>query len=316
MDYYIRSWTRPFLQFAAIYHVLWGLFLIARPNLLLQWAQLPLPQYSFLIQGVGGVVLVFGVAYAIAAKDIMRHWLVIFMAFLLKSGALVGTMTYYFTGTLGSEFVWFSFVNDLLWLPMLGWILHQVFLQHETHHYYLDRRKMRINDNLLSHFEDQFGTQLSTITEYRPTLLVFIRHFGCTFCREAMEDIRRNREQIKSEGTRICIVHMCSSERSDEFFSKYDLADISRVSDPDKALYKSFGLSRGSFNQIFGWKSWLRGFFAGVVKGHGIGRQEGDGWQMPGAFLIYKDEIVQSFRHQTVSDRPDYASLAQCEGCD
>ncbi len=315
MEYHIRSWTKPFLQFAAAYHILWGLFLIVRPNLLLQWANLPLPQYPILVQGIGGVVLVFGVAYTIAAKDVMRHWIAVFMAFLLKSGALVGTLVYYFIGVLGSEFVWFSFLNDLLWLPMLGWILHQVFLQHETHQYFLDRRKLRVVGGLLENFEDQYGTKLGTLAQHRPTLLVFMRHFGCTFCREAMEDLGRNRDHIESEGTRICIVHMSPPDRADEFFAKYGLADVSRISDPEKSLYQAFGLPRGDFKQMFGWKSWLRGFFAGVVKGHWVGKEEGDGWQMPGAFLLYKDEIVHSFRHQTASDRPDYVSLAQCEVC-
>ncbi|MEL7341556.1 MAG: SelL-related redox protein [Bacteroidota bacterium] len=303
------------MQFASVYHIVWGLFLIVRPTLLLEWASLPLPQYPILIQGVGGVVLVFGVAYAIAAKDVMRHWLMVFMAFLLKSGAFVGTTVYFAIGVLGTEFMWFSLVNDLLWLPLLGSILQQVFMQYETHQYIMDRRKMRISGDLLDHYEDQYGTKLSNLTEYRPVLLVFMRHFGCTFCREAMEDLGKQRQEIEAEGTRICIVHMSPPERANEFFAKYGLEDVSRISDPEKRMYHSFGLPRGNFQQMFGWKSWLRGFFAGVLKGHWVGRQEGDGWQMPGAFLIYKDEIVQSFRHQTASDRPDYLSLAQCEVC-
>jgi hypothetical protein len=31
---------------------------------------------------------------------------------------------------------------------------------------------------------------------------------------------------------------------------------------------------------------------------------------MPGVFLIHRDEIVKSFRHRLVSDRPDYIALA------
>jgi hypothetical protein len=69
-------------------------------------------------------------------------------------------------------------------------------------------------------------------------------------------------------------------------------------------------LLRGTFNQVFGLKVWLRTIDAGIVQGHGISRKQiGDGFQMPGIFLLKDGEIRSQFIHKSVSDRPDYEKL-------
>ena len=37
---------------------------------------------------------------------------------------------------------------------------------------------------------------------------------------------------------------------------------------------------------------------------------QGDGFQMPGVFLIYHGEVLRSYRHQSVADRPHYTRFA------
>jgi hypothetical protein len=36
----------------------------------------------------------------------------------------------------------------------------------------------------------------------------------------------------------------------------------------------------------------------------------GDGFQMPGVFLIQGDEILNSFVHESAADRPNYIELS------
>jgi hypothetical protein len=81
------------------------------------------------------------------------------------------------------------------------------------------------------------------------------------------------------------------------------------VSDPQRSLYRAFGLRRGSLTEVFGPKVWWRGFEAGILGRHRVGRLEGDGFQMPGVFLIYHGEVIRSYRHQSAADRPDYVRL-------
>ena len=56
----------------------------------------------------------------------------------------------------------------------------------------------------------------------------------------------------------------------------------------------------------------MRGFTAGVINGHGVGSQLGDGFQMPGVFIIREGEVREEFIHKLASDRPDYEQLVKC----
>ena len=156
------------------------------------------------------------------------------------------------------------------------------------------------------------GETLRKASERQPVLLVFLRHFGCTFCREALADISKERHLVEELGMQIVFVHMTDDAVADRYFTRYDLDNAVHVSDPDAQFYTAFGLLRGNFNQLFGLQSWIRGFSAGVVAGHGIGSQLGDGFQMPGVFVINRGDIISSFIHKLASDRPNYLELAKC----
>ncbi|MCC7504067.1 MAG: AhpC/TSA family protein [Saprospiraceae bacterium] len=154
---------------------------------------------------------------------------------------------------------------------------------------------------------------LGELADTRPVLLVFLRHFGCSFCREAIDDIARRREKFESKGAEVVMVHM-AKERSvaEKFFKKYKLFPVHHISDPQKRFYGAFGLGRGTPGQLFGLMNWIRGFQAGVIEGHGFeyhNEEIGDGFQMPGVFVLYKGEIKNSFIHSAAWDRPDYEEI-------
>lgn len=154
------------------------------------------------------------------------------------------------------------------------------------------------------------GENLADLTFELPVLFVFLRHLGCTFCREALYDIARQRGGIEMEGACVCIVHMSTEEEAKPFFESADLADVIRTSDPDRELYRAFHLRRGGWHRLLGLKVWLRGFVAGVVRGHGLGPAMGDVTQMPGVFLVHEGEIINEYRHKSPADRPDYVQIA------
>jgi hypothetical protein len=155
------------------------------------------------------------------------------------------------------------------------------------------------------------GATLAELSTDRPTLVVFLRHAGCTFCREALGDLSRCRRAIEAEGVRLAIVHMSEPLRATMRFEDHNLADIHRYSDQECLLYRAFGLNRGNFAQLFGLRVLWRGFVAAVYRGCGIGLLEGDGFQLPGVFLLYRGHVLAEFRATTAADRPDYVGIAQ-----
>jgi len=125
------------------------------------------------------------------------------------------------------------------------------------------------------------------LVEDSPLLLVFLRHSGCTFCREAVADIAKTREEIEGSGTRIVLVHMGDRPGIEELLARHGLCSLDRICDASRSLYHTFGLKKGTWRQLFGFKVWVRGILAGVFGGHGLGRAKADPKQMPGVFLVW-----------------------------
>ena len=170
--------------------------------------------------------------------------------------------------------------------------------------------KEKIDPELLSAYKTQTGQSLGELSKQRPVLLVFLRHFGCTFCRESVAEIKKIRNEIEAKGTQLAFVHLGDSdEKAQKFFTPYGFQEIPRFADPEGRLFQSFGLVRGNWRAYLNYESILRTLIA-WLEGHWIGMPAGDVQRMPGTFLIQNGEIRKAFRHKLVSDRPDYLELA------
>lgn len=158
----------------------------------------------------------------------------------------------------------------------------------------------------------QDGMSLADLSRSQPVLVVFLRHLGCSFCREALADVAAVRPELEAEGTAIALVHQSSEEEAAPFFARYGLADVPRVSDPSLRLYRALGLRRGSAGEFLSPKVVARAG-AALLRGHAPGLLKGDGRQLPGVFLVRDGAVVAAFRHKTAADRPDYAAIARCD---
>lgn len=157
------------------------------------------------------------------------------------------------------------------------------------------------------------GESLDTLSRETPLLMVFLRHAGCPFCREALALLKKDRAVIEAGGARIALVHMTSDEDAKMLFAKFGLDDVPRVADPERKLYEAFELKRGTVNDVMGPKVWWKGFRTAILGGNGFGIPKGDVFQMPGTFLVANGEIVRAFRADDSTGHPDYAEFAACE---
>jgi peroxiredoxin len=230
------------------------------------------------------------IGLTIAAVNPLRSWLLILTILLARALSAVASASA--TNAVLSSFGW---------LP-LGFVLAAAYRDRLKR---LRGRAPEILDFALR-ARTSHGTNLDILSRCRPVLLVFLRHAGCTFCREAAADLARQREEIQRAGAVIVVAHMSETEAGRQFLAHYDLEDVHQISDPTCCLYKAFGLRRGTLQMLFGPKVWLRGFQAGILNGHGVGRLVGDGFQMPGIFMIFHGQVIRSYRHQSAADRPDY----------
>jgi len=142
--------------------------------------------------------------------------------------------------------------------------------------------------------------------------VVFVRHFGCTFCREVLKDLSNIQDQIQVKDMQLVIVHMSDEVYGRLMLERYKLHTAIQLSDPEQVLYKHFGLKQGNISQLFGTRIWIRGFYAGVLKGHGVGRLRGDGFQMPGYFILENGKVIEKYIPRDAADHPDYLALTEC----
>lgn len=156
------------------------------------------------------------------------------------------------------------------------------------------------------------GESLSDLSYKNPILLVFLRHFGCAFCRASLIELSGKRKNYENLGIKMVFVHMTDFETADEYFERYNLQGAEHISDPDCRYYAGFGIVKGTINQLFGLSSLMKGFSYSFKSGLGWGRIIGDGFQMPGLFLVQNGEVKEKFIYKTVSDQPDYDKIVSC----
>jgi hypothetical protein len=164
----------------------------------------------------------------------------------------------------------------------------------------------------LASIHTESGMSLFALAQTSPVLLVFLRHFGCSFCRKAISDVAELTPQLGERGVRPVFVHLGTPEVAQAHFDYYKVPEVERIHDPQAAIYQLplFGLgrvhpARHLMNPavLWGW------FIRGDIFRHGIGKIDTDGHQMPGVFFLRDGKIVRSFRHRNISDQPDYLKL-------
>jgi hypothetical protein len=304
------------LYLAAVYNVLWGSWVILRPLDLFVWTGAQAPIYPSIWQCVGMIVGVYGVGYAIAASNPFRHWPIVMVGLLGKLFGPIGFAWMLATtadgepGRLPLSWGWTLVTNDFIWwIPFTATLYQAARFQlapPATDDLTLAEANRR--------FVDQHGKSINELSRGQTLLVVFLRHSGCTFCREALADLRNEREKLAAEGVTPLLVHMGDDAAGQAFFESYSLGDVPRISDPACQLYRAYGLGRGRIAQLLGPAVWWRGFKAAILAGHAVGPAGGDGFQMPGAFLVRDGVIVREYRHKTAADRPDYCELARPAG--
>jgi hypothetical protein len=300
------TWITSVLRAAGLYNLLWGTLVVLFPLAAFDWAGMPPPNYPELWQCIGMIVGVYGIGYWIAAHDVARHWPIVLVGLLGKIFGPIGMAAAIYRGALPPAAGWVSLFNDLIWWwPFCAALWHAFKVNSAP-----TAGSEHANTKALQSVLSQHGRSLVQLSMQRPVLVTFLRHSGCTFCREALADLSSARKAIAGTGLQLALVHMSSEQDGATLAAHYQLADVERFSDPQQLLYRAFELNRGRFHQLLGPAIWWRGFLAAIVARHGFNRIDGDGFQMPGVFVLDRGQIVASYRHQTAADRPDYAEIA------
>lgn len=300
-------WVAPLLYAAAVYNIAWGMFIILVPQLPFKLAGMAAPNYPTIVQCLGMIVGVYGIGYAIAARDPLTQWPLVLVGLL---GKVLGPVGFVYAATIG-EFPWVAGVtivtNDLIWwIPFAAILLHALRI-HDARHPADDPASLA---SVLQETHTAAGESLAELSRKQDLLIVCLRHAGCTYCREALADLAQQRAAIREAGVRPIVVHMGTIEQGARMLQRYGCEVIDQVSDPTRRVYRALQLRLATFTELLGLRTFWRALVGGVVFRYGFGPFAGNGLQMPGAFIIRDSKIVKQFRHQSPADRPDYVDLA------
>lgn len=150
------------------------------------------------------------------------------------------------------------------------------------------------------------GQSLAEASESGLLVLVFLRHFGCTFTRQILRGLETLQQSAHAHHAQLVLVHMLKSGQEIRYLGSH--GGVPRIADPHCELYRAFGLGKGGLLELFGPRVWWLGLVS-IFKGCGVGHLAGDGLQMPGAFLFHRGAIIAAQRATSASDLPDLPAL-------
>lgn len=147
---------------------------------------------------------------------------------------------------------------------------------------------------------------LSSLWVKRPLVLAFTRHFGCTQCKEMLDELVAGRDKIKKAGLDIAVITQGVPAETALFMDEH-APGLLALSDPQRTAYRAYGLERGTLFQTFlNLKVW-RAVSRSRRKGYLVETPpEGqDAMQMSGTFIISpQGRVLLPFYYDNIADHP------------
>jgi hypothetical protein len=285
------KWAFYSLFIAGIYNLAWGAWVILFPQFSFEIFGAEVPKYLELWQCVGMIVGVYGIGYIIAATDPNKHWPIVLVGFLGKVFGPIGFIQALYTGVFPLAFGIHNIFNDLVWLIPFYLLLKRA--------YYF-------------HTDDSHITpgNLKDLQDIKPTIVVALRHHGCTFTALTLVELQKHLSQIQSKGFALKLLHMDSTGEFLGYANKYlrNSETWDHLSDPERKYYKALGLKKGSIIQVLGPSVFFNGMIA-FCKGHGVGPLRGDGFQLSGIAVIKEEKIIDFYQTKKASDKLPFKQI-------
>lgn len=148
--------------------------------------------------------------------------------------------------------------------------------------------------------------QLSSLWAEKPLLLAFTRHFGCTQCKEMLEELVEGKQRIHQAGLELAVV-MQGTPESTAIFSRRYAPGLLCLADPERQAYEAYGLERGNLFQTFLNPKVWSAVSRSRKKGYDVAPPPAgqDAMQMSGTFIIGSNgKIKLPFYYDHIADHP------------
>jgi peroxiredoxin len=148
--------------------------------------------------------------------------------------------------------------------------------------------------------------RLYSLWKARPLLLAFTRHFGCTQCKEMLDELVAGKDKIDAAGLDLAIIMQGDPAATAVFAEKY-APGLFCLADPERNAYRAFGLERGNIFQTFLNPKVWSGISKSQKKGYKVEPPPPgqDSMQMSGTFIISKGgKVILPYYYDHIADHP------------
>src|ERR1700694_3530080 len=151
------------------------------------------------------------------------------------------------------------------------------------------------------------AVRLGELWRAHQAVIVWLRHYGCVFCREQALEMRTALPAIEKGGGELVFIGN-GGPRYAKAFKESFAPDVRVLTDPDLRSYRTIGARSGILNTVGpqAWRAGIRALRSGArqtsVKGHPF--------QQGGVMVLTRgDRIVYSHVSRAAGDHPPVASV-------
>jgi peroxiredoxin len=147
---------------------------------------------------------------------------------------------------------------------------------------------------------------LSDLWKRKTLIIAFTRHFGCTQCKEMLDELVTGKEMIQKAGLSLVVITQGTPETTALFAQEF-APGLLCLADPERKAYQAYGLERGNLFQTFlNLKVW-NAIARSRKKGYKVEPPpEGqDAMLMSGSFIVNSQgKIVLPYYYDNIADHP------------
>ncbi|MEO8610865.1 MAG: peroxiredoxin-like family protein [Chloroflexota bacterium] len=135
--------------------------------------------------------------------------------------------------------------------------------------------------------------EMASFWEKGPTLVSFLRHFGCIHCRARLSELEKHLGELQAAGLQLVTLALGETKHAERYCGKL-APHLECLADDKNDGYYAWGLQQASNGEMFKYGiDILKASAKAAASGHMQGAATGDIRMLPGTFIIDRDGIVQ-----------------------
>jgi len=139
-------------------------------------------------------------------------------------------------------------------------------------------------------------------------ILIFLRYWGCPICRMEMTRIKNEFDLIIRKGAQLFVVLQSAPETVASEINKDDFP-FTIICDPEGRIFQLYGVEPGGLIRYLH-PAGLVAAGVAIVKGFRHGKFEGKETQLPAAFVIRDNKLIQYAHYgRNITDMPALSEM-------